>query len=98
MVVAAGTGDRQPQQPARDDVNPIVDDVRLIVQETPAEGEETQSGEGPFVFAKVQLVGGELLEDKPIKRQVVIESADDVVAVGVGISVAAFLLEDVALG
>ena len=45
-----------------------------------------------------ELVGGDLLDDEPVVGQVVVERADDLVAVGVRVRVAALLLEDVALG
>ncbi len=45
-----------------------------------------------------KLIGGELLADELIVGQVVVEGRDHVVAIGVGIRIAAVLGEDVALG
>src|SRR5207249_8582235 len=73
-------------------------DVRLIVQKAPAQREKAQGGERPLVLAEVELVGGELFNNKPVERQILVERADNVVAVRVGVGVAAFLLENVALG
>ena len=42
VVVAAGAGDRQAEQAAADDVDPVVDDLVLVVEEPAADGQEPQ--------------------------------------------------------
>ena len=84
VVVAAGAGDRQAHQAAGDDVDPVVDDVVRVVHEAPAERQEAHRRQRPAVVAWAELVGGELLDHEPVVGQVLVERADDVVAVGAG--------------
>ena len=83
VVVAAGARDGQPHQPARHHVDPVVDDVVRVVEEPPAERQEAHRRQRPAVVARRQQVGGELLDDELVVRHVLVERADDVVAVGV---------------
>ena len=53
---------------------------------------------GRLSLAELELVGGDLLDEELVVRQVLVERADDAVAVGVGVRVAPLFLEDVALG
>jgi hypothetical protein len=41
--------DGQRHRPAADDVDPVVDDVRLVVQEPPAQRQETERRQRPLV-------------------------------------------------
>ncbi len=98
VVVAAGAGDREAESAAGDDINAVVDDVILVIEEAPAEREEAHGGEGSFIVGEVELVGGDLFDEELVIGFVVFEGLDDVVAVGIGVGVAAFFLEDVAFG
>ena len=65
MVVAAGAGDGQAQQAAADDVDPVVDDLVLIVAGTagrPSRNPCAASGAG--IAARRDLVGGDLLDEE----------------------------------
>ena len=92
VVVTARAGDGQAHQAAGDDVDAVVDDVVLVVEKTPAEGEEPERGERRLVLAQWQTVGGELLDDETVVGQVGVERADHVIAVRVRESVAALLV------
>ena len=85
VVVAAGAGDAQAHQAAGDDVDPVVDDLVLVVEEPAADGQEAERGEGPLVVAQGEAVGGDLLDDEAVVRLVLVERPDDVVAIGVRI-------------
>ena len=98
VVMAASTGDGQAQQSTGDDVDPVVDDLVLIEQEAPADGQETQSGQRPVVAAARELIGRDLLDEELVVTEVGVERGDHVIAVGVGVGVAAILREDVTLG
>ena len=99
VIVAAGAGDGEAEEAARDDVDAVVDDVVLVAEEAAAEGEKAHGGEGGFVFAERELVGGELFDEKLVEGQIGVEGADDVVAVGVREGEAAFgVADEVALG
>ena len=89
---------RQPEQAAADQVDPIVDDLVLVVEESAADGEETHRRQGAGVGPQVELVGGNLLEQEPVEGEVGVERPDHVVAVGVGEGVSSLFREDVALG
>lgn len=96
MVVTPSTRRRQPQQSARDDVDSVVEHVMQVVHEPSAERQETHRRERPFVVAEFQLIRRELLDHKAIKRQVVVQRADDVIAVRPRPRKFLFLEEDVA--
>ena len=98
MIVTTGARDGQSQQSARDHVDAVVNDVRLIVQKTAAKGQKAHGGERPFVGSQIELVGRKLLEDEPVEREVFVERTNDIVAIRVGVGVATLLLEHVALG
>src|SRR5207247_7507691 len=66
------------------------------VREAPADGEKTHRRERTLIVAEVELVGGELLDDESAERQVLVERANDVVAIRVGVGIAALFLEHVA--
>jgi len=53
-VVTPRASDGQSQQPARQDIDAVVNDIRLIVQKAPAEREKAQSGERSLVVSKVE--------------------------------------------
>ena len=52
-----------------------------------SEGQEPHRRQSSIMFPETELVGGDLLEDKLVVRDVLIERIDDVVTVGVGESV-----------
>ena len=98
MVVAAGAGHGQALHPAHHDIDAVVDDVVLVVQEAATQRQVAERGEVAVVLAGGELVGRELELEEAVVGQVAVEGGDDPVAVGVGVGVAALLLEDVALG
>ena len=61
--MAPGAGDRQAEEPARDDVDPVVDDVVDVVQEPTADRQETERGQGARVFRMREAVGGDVAID-----------------------------------
>ena len=69
----------------------------LVVEEAPAQRQEAHRGQRTLVAAQIQLLGGQLLENELIVRQVSVERVDDVIAEGVGVREAALGGEDVAL-
>ena len=97
VVVAAGTGDGQPHQAAGDDVDPVVQDVVYVPHVVRAEGEKPHRRQRPLVFAKLQLVRRQLLHDEAVKGAILVERADNVIAVGVGPGIILLLEEDISL-
>ena len=96
VIVAAGTGDGEGLKSPEGDIQPVVDDVGLTVEVAPADREETHGRQRPFVGIR-QLVGGQLLKNELIVRDIFIERTNQPVAIRVRIGVIAILLEDVAL-
>ena len=96
VVVAASATDGQAEQPAADDIDLVVDVVMYIV-EFAASGKEPQRRErfGGSVWSK--LVGGQLFEHESIVGHIPIEGVDHVIAISIGVRIAAFLGERVAL-
>ena len=89
--------DRQAQEAAADDVDPVVDHVVEVVHEPAPEGQEAEGRQRAFV-AQGKPVGGELFDQETVEREVAVERSDHVVAVGVGPVVVGVLEEDVAAG
>ena len=98
MVVTTGAGDRQAHQSAADDVDPIIDHVVDIAHEPASQSEKPQCRQGLCTVLRGETVGRDLLDQESVVRQVLIEGADDVVAVGVGPVVIRVLKQDVSLG
>ena len=94
VVVAAGAGDGEAHQAARDDVDAVVDDILLNVEKSAAKREEASGRCAGFV---VDLVGRDLGDDEFVERPIGVEAGDDPIAVGIGLLVVAVFLEDVAL-
>ena len=68
------------------------------LKEPPADGQKAHRGQRLGIVSQGELVGGELLEDERVERQVGVEGGDHVVAVGERERIAAVLLKDVPLG
>jgi hypothetical protein len=83
--VAPGAGHRQPEHPAGHHVDAVVDDVVDVVVEHPAESEVAHRRQVPRLDLRLDLVGGQLLGEEAVEGQVLVEGADDVIAVGVGV-------------
>ena len=96
MIVAAGTHDRQAQQPASDRVDLVVD-VLVPVVVFAAHGQKAQGGQVFRPMVRHQ-VGGQLQGDEAVIGLVPVQSVDDPVPVGVGVRIAAFAAEGVAAG
>ena len=69
-----------------------------IVEEPPAHCQVAQRRQRPFVLTQRQKVRRHLLQDELVERQIFIERANDIIAIGVRIRVPPFFLEHVALG
>ena len=80
VIVASGASHGQPHQASRNDINLVVDHI-VPVAVLHANGEEPQPREGRIIVLQTQLVGGDLLGDKPLVRHVGVEGADDVIPV-----------------
>jgi len=64
----------------------------------PAQGEEADGRQRVLIRAERQPVGGKLLQNELVVRQVLIEGPDDVIAIGVGPGEVRLLKEHVPLG
>ena len=99
VVVAPRTTDGQPHHAAGHHVDAVVDNVVRIVQKTATQREESHRRQRPFVFAQLKPVGRQLLDQKTVNRQVVVEGVDDVIPVGVRVGEQPRLIAgEVALG
>ena len=85
VVVAARARDRQAQKPACGRVNLIVDLIVQVVVEEPPQGQKTQRSQSPHRQFWFDQIGRQLILHELIERQVLIERADDVVPVSVGV-------------
>ena len=83
VVVTAGAGNGQSQESARHGIDLIVDLIMRVVVEQPPEREEAECRQAPGRDCWVHEVRGQLVVNKLVEGQVLIEGADDVVAVGV---------------
>ena len=97
MIVAAGAGHGHALGAAHHDVDAVVDDVGDAVEEAAAEGQEAEGGEVAIILRVLgDLVGRDLEPQELVVRQILVERIHHPVAVGVGVRVATFLLEDIA--
>ena len=85
VFMAAGTADSQPHEATGHHVDAVINDVVRIVQKTAAQREKPHRSQRPFVGAQLEFVGGDLLNDEPVERQIGIERVDHIIAVGVGV-------------
>ena len=92
MIVTTRARHGQCHCAAHQDVDAIIDDVWLVVEKAPAQRQEAERRQRTFVFAEIKLVGGNLLNEKLVVGQVFIESTDDIIAIGVRIGKAPFLI------
>src|SRR5262249_33013986 len=97
MIVAAGACDGEPQEASRDDVDTVVENVVRVAPEVPADRQKPARGTWPLVRSQRQLVGGELLQNELVVRQVVVERANHPVAVSVRPGITGFLEEYISL-
>jgi len=84
MIMATSARHREPKQAARHGVDAIVDHVVNIVVEHPAERQKPERGQARRVHSRLDKISGELLLDKAIKRHILVEGANDVVAKCIG--------------
>ena len=99
VVVAAGAGHREALGATHDDIDAVVDDVRGAVEEAASEGQEAERGEVTVVFGVLgDLVCGDLQTQELVVGSIVVEGVHHPVAIGVGVRVASFFLEDVPFG
>ena len=83
MIMATSAGHGQTHQSTRDNIDLIVHDVMLIAIPH-SDRQEAQSCKLRIVRRKIELVSRQLLDDKLIIRNVVVEGFDNVVAIRVG--------------
>ena len=81
--MTACASDCEPHESTGNDVNPIIDDIVLSIKETSTQREESQRSQGTLVIAQAQMVSGQLLDDKTVIWQVLVEGTNNVVAVSV---------------
>ena len=55
-----------------------------LFMNTIAQRQKAQRGQCPLVIGQRQTVGGNLLDDESIVGQILVERANDVVAIGIG--------------
>src|SRR5579863_1653226 len=96
VIVAAGAGDAQSQQPSRDDVDAVIDDVLGFVAEASTNSQESHRRQRAVILPEVELIGGELFEDETIEREILVERVDDVIAIGIRKWVPPLFGEDIA--
>ena len=84
MFVAAGAGNGEPHQAACGHVDAVIKDVMDVAGKPRAQREEAQGRERGLVILQIQLIGGELLDDEPVKWLILVERANDVIAIGPG--------------
>ncbi len=98
MIVASRARDRKPHRAACHNVDSIINDVRLVIQEPASERQEPECSQRALIIAEGQAVGGNLLDDELVVGQIVVERANDVIAVSIGIGIAPLFLENISLG
>src|SRR5262249_53903897 len=85
MIMAAGTGDGKAKKPACCGIDLVIYlIVRIVIEET-AEGQEAEGRETPAREFWVNQIGGELVLNKLVKGQVLIEGADHIIPVGISV-------------
>ncbi len=87
VVVAAGTADRQTEERRADDVGPLREHLVAaegdlgIARVSPHRAEPVEDRRGLALgIARLDLVAGDLLGQKPVERLVAVQAVDDVVA------------------
>ena len=107
VIVAAGAAEGHAEEGFAEGVELFVDDVELLFlavgfgEDFGAEGEEAGGGEGVFaggLFVGGEEVAGELLDEELVVGFVVVEGADDVVAVAPGVAVGDVFVHAVGVG
>src|SRR5579859_1854579 len=93
--MAAGAGDGHSHHAARDDIYPVVNDVVDVIDEPAAKRQVTQSCQRTLVAVTREQVGGDLLLDEFVIRQIFIEGANYVIPIRVRVGVMPVLLSDV---
>src|ERR1043166_6491348 len=85
VVVAAGAGDGEPEKAFGDDVDAIIENIVGHAHEAITEGEKAQRGEiSGIAGSGRKFIGGDLFENEKIVRLVLIEAANDVIAISPG--------------
>ena len=87
MIVTTRARHGEAHQAAGDDVNPVINDFILPIQKTPTQSQKPHGRQRPFIFTQFKVIGSQLLNDKLIERQILIERAHYIIAVGVGIGI-----------
>ena len=98
VLVAPRTADRETKQATADQVDPVVDDLVLIVEKPAPDGEKAHRCQRSGVGTQLKLVGGYLLNHELFERDVGIKCPDHVISVSISKWVFSLVGEDVALG
>jgi hypothetical protein len=105
VVVAAGAGDRQPEEHGPGRVGHLgqrfvpAERQFLVASVPPDRAEAVEPGrDAPVRAVRVELVAGQLFDDEPVERLVGVEGGDHVVAVPPGAGPVAVVLETFGLG
>ena len=93
MVVASCATYSQPHQTSCHDVHLVVPSVVRVAVEKPAEGKESQSSHTPRFFCRSNFVCGDLIGNKTIIRNILVEGPYHVVAIGVCVGPHSFRAE-----
>ncbi len=87
MVVAAGAANRQTHHSPAHHVDSVINDVVNIIDKAAAQRQITERRERSFVRSGRQQIRRDLLFQELIEGQVLVESADDVIAIGIGVGI-----------
>ena len=98
MIVAASAAHGQRLSAAHHDIDPIVDDVVRVVQESTPQRQESHCRQGSLVVAEFESIGGQLFDQKAVVGKILVERANNVVPVGVRERIPPLFLEHVSLG
>ena len=97
MVMAAGAGDREPEEGLGRGIDALIDGVVLIVK-TLTDGDEAEGGEARVFLLQVrEAVGGQLFGDELVVRLIRVQRIDDVITERPSVGVAIVFKKRVAL-
>ena len=85
MIVTTRARDGEAHQATGDDVNTVINDFILPIQKRRPKARNPMAAKGRLSSPKV--IGSQLLNNKLIERQILIERAHYIIAVGVGIGI-----------
>ena len=96
VIVTPGAGDCEPHDSPAGHIDSVVVDKRRVVQKASADIQETEGGERAFILSEVESIRRQLLNDELIVGQVFVESANDIVPVGIAVMIDSVFLKNIA--